>query len=127
MKEQWQRRIEHHAAEVARGEEEEEAESGEHTDPQPSSPLEPTSSETHHHEHSPSPISLPAEELACHIPGAFPREVEGDCSICREDLLGGGDIVYCRAQCRQNVHADCVNLWHASQEVDGRTKTCPYW
>ncbi|CAF9911785.1 hypothetical protein IMSHALPRED_010574 [Imshaugia aleurites] len=178
---QWQRRIEHHTAEVARGEEEEEAEAGEHThpDPQPSSPLEPTSSETHHHEHSPSPISLPAEELASRIPGAFPREVEGehthtdpqpssplestssethhhehspspislpaeelasqipgafpreveedDCSICCEELLGDGDIVYCRAQCRQNVHADCINLWHASQEVDGRTKTCPYW
>lgn len=54
------------------------------------------------------------------------RAVEGDCSICCEDLSSGGDTPWCRAQCRQNFHADCLNLWHASQEADGRVKTCPY-
>lgn len=55
------------------------------------------------------------------------RAVEGDCSICCEELSTGGDTVWCRAQCRQNLHADCLGLWHASQEADGRRKTCPYW
>ena len=55
------------------------------------------------------------------------RVIEGDCSICCEDLSSGGDTVWCRAQCRQNVHADCIDFWHASQEADGRRKTCPYW
>ena len=55
------------------------------------------------------------------------RAIEGDCSICCEDLSSGGTTTWCRAQCRQNFHADCIDLWHASQEVDGRVKTCPYW
>lgn len=55
------------------------------------------------------------------------RAIEGDCSICCEDLSSGGDTVWCRAQCRQNFHADCIGIWHTSQEADGRRKTCPYW
>lgn len=98
-----------------------------HTDPAPPSPHGSSSQATHHHERHPSPTSLPADELAALIPGAFPREVEGDCSICHEDLIGGGATVHCRAQCRQNFHADCIDLWHAVQEVDRRRKNCPYW
>lgn len=94
-----------------------------------SSPQEATSqAETHRHETNLSSPSLSADELTTNMPGAYPREVEGDCSICREELgRSAGDILWCRAQCRQNFHADCVNLWHAWQEVDGREKTCPYW
>lgn len=55
------------------------------------------------------------------------RTIEGDCSICCEDLRSGGAIVWCRAQCRQNFHSSCIDLWHASLEADGRRKTCPYW
>lgn len=55
------------------------------------------------------------------------RAIEGDCSICFEDLSSGGDTLWCTAQCRQNFHADCINLWHASQEANRRVKTCPYW
>ena len=55
------------------------------------------------------------------------RVLEGDCSICCEDLVSGGDTVWCRAQCRQNFHADCIGLWHASQEADDRGKACPCW
>ena len=55
------------------------------------------------------------------------RAIEGDCSICCEDISSGGTTKWCRAQCRQNFHADCIDLWHASLEADGRVKTCPYW
>ena len=55
------------------------------------------------------------------------RAIEGDCSICCEDVSSGGDTLWCRAQCRQNFHADCINSWHASQEANRRVKTCPHW
>lgn len=55
------------------------------------------------------------------------RAIEDDCPICCEDLSDGGDTTWCRAQCGHNFHADCMGLWHASQLVDGRVKTCPYW
>lgn len=55
------------------------------------------------------------------------RVIEGDCFICCEDLSSGGATAWCRAQCRQNFHADCIDTWHASQEAYGRRKTCPYW
>ena len=126
MKEQWLDDIEDYVAtEAARREEESRQQT--HADPAPSSPHGSSSQATHHHERDSSPISLPADELAALIPGAFPREVEGDCSICHEDLIGDGAIVHCRAQCGQNFHADCIDLWHAVQEVDRRRKTCPYW
>ena len=55
------------------------------------------------------------------------RAIEGDCAICCEDISAGGDTTWCRAQCRQNFHGECIDLWHASQEADEREKTCPYW
>lgn len=55
------------------------------------------------------------------------REIEGDCSICCEDLTTAGDTVWCRARCGQNFHADCIGLWLASQEIDRGRRTCPYW
>ena len=55
------------------------------------------------------------------------RAIEGECPICCEDIFTGGDTTWCRAQCSQNFHADCIDLWHASQEADERRKTCPYW
>ena len=55
------------------------------------------------------------------------RIIEGECSICYEDLHDGDNVEWCRAQCTQNFHVDCIQVWHASQEVDARVKTCPYW
>lgn len=55
------------------------------------------------------------------------RAIEGECPICCEDISTGGDTTWCRAQCRQNFHAGCMDLWHASQEADEVVKTCPYW
>ncbi len=54
------------------------------------------------------------------------RTIEGECSICCEDL-SDGETTWCRAQCGQNFHADCMSLWHAAQEADETEKTCPYW
>ena len=55
------------------------------------------------------------------------RAVEDECAICCEDFSASDDTRWCRAQCRQNFHADCIELWHASQEVDERERTCPLW
>ena len=54
------------------------------------------------------------------------RAIEGECSICCEDL-SDGETTWCRAQCGQNFHADCMSLWHAALEANERAKTCPHW
>lgn len=54
------------------------------------------------------------------------RAIEGDCCICFEDLSSGGDTAWCKAQCRQNFHADCIDTWHASQVANRRAMTCPH-
>ena len=54
------------------------------------------------------------------------RPIEGNCSICFEELSSGDDIAWCQAQCKQNFHADCVNTWDASRVAD-RLKIYPYW
>lgn len=54
------------------------------------------------------------------------RPVEGDCSICLEDLIDDSGITWCRAQCGQIFHAECITAWHASLETEERAKTCPY-
>ena len=56
------------------------------------------------------------------------RPIEGDCSICCEELVGGNDLAWCKAQCGQNFHANCVGIWVASRDEDEiRRGTCPYW
>lgn len=55
------------------------------------------------------------------------RTIEGECPICCEDFTTGDDTTWCRAQCRQNFHAGCMDLWHAAQEADEVVKTCPCW
>lgn len=59
------------------------------------------------------------------------KPVVGDCSICCEDLQTGGTLVWCKAQCGQNFHADCVGIWLATAPeypgLGGRRSTCPYW
>ena len=121
-----------------------EEESRRQTDPDPnsSSPPEALPQET-----NPSPIpsaanlTTPREEAANATSSEAPilepptpshhshdrRPIEDDCPICFEDLSSGDDTVWCRAQCRQNLHAECASLWHASQEANDRVKTCPYW
>lgn len=119
MKRKWRCDIENH---LARREEEESAgtrnneSAGNQAEERPS---EETVSE--------SPTQGQRSRQAAHHHAHDRRETEGDCSICCEDLNTGGDTVWCRAQCGQNFHADCIGLWHASQEADGQRKTCPYW
>ena len=50
------------------------------------------------------------------------RAIEGKCAICCEAFSpDSGDTTRCRAQCRQNFHAECIDLWHASQRrINGR-------
>ena len=80
-------------------------------------------SEEHVHAHAHAHERPHAESLHTHDR----RAIEGDCAICCDDLSTGSDTVWCRAQCRQNFHAECLNLWHASQVAHDYVKTCPYW
>ncbi|KAK4693174.1 hypothetical protein P7C71_g4176, partial [Lecanoromycetidae sp. Uapishka_2] len=52
------------------------------------------------------------------------RRIEGDCSICCEDLTNEEALVWCEAQCGQNYHRECINKWLGTDEQ--HTKTCPY-
>lgn len=52
------------------------------------------------------------------------RRIERDCSICCEDLSNGESLVWCKTQCGQNYHRECINTW---LETNEHTKTCPYW
>ena len=59
--------------------------------------------------------------------GQIRRRIEGECSICCEDVVDGNDIAWCKARCGQNFHADCIAIWLTTQEGDSGMKTCPYW
>ena len=63
----------------------------------------------------------PEEPLHAHTR----RTIEGDCSICCEELSTDDATVWCKAQCRQNFHVDCINTWHGFQGE--WKKSCPYW
>lgn len=52
------------------------------------------------------------------------RPLEGECSICQEELDNGSVTKWCKAQCRQNFHGDCVDTWLG---IGNRSKRCPYW
>lgn len=44
------------------------------------------------------------------------RSTEGDCAICCEDPIVGGDTTRCAARCRRSLHADCIDLCRAPRE-----------
>ena len=49
-------------------------------------------------------------------------EADADCPICFDPLqLGTGTLVYCRAACGTNFHADCIQRWM----VQGSHRNCP--
>lgn len=69
--------------------------------------------------------SAPTEEPSPEEPHTgVRRRLEGDCSICCEALESGEGLTWCEAQCGQNYHQGCINLW---LETGEHTKTCPYW
>ena len=58
----------------------------------------------------------------------FPRQpTEGECPICSEDFANESILAWCRAQCGQNYHANCVYRWLSSQEDNGGVPSCPHW
>ena len=48
-----------------------------------------------------------------------------DCAICMEEFEESGEeeVVWCQAQCGQNVHKECLGMFHRSQHGQ---KTCVY-
>ncbi|KAK7746552.1 hypothetical protein SLS62_009349 [Diatrype stigma] len=54
------------------------------------------------------------------------KEVDGDCPICFTPFEGSDNTVYCRAQCGQNLHEECFQMWAATKRTSVRDKvTCP--
>lgn len=53
------------------------------------------------------------------------RPISEPCTICCEDLRTEENISWCKAQCGQNFHADCVGVWLAT--LDEGQGTCPFW
>uniref|UniRef100_A0A6A7G4F2 Mitogen-activated protein kinase kinase kinase 1 n=1 Tax=Hirondellea gigas TaxID=1518452 RepID=A0A6A7G4F2_9CRUS len=56
--------------------------------------------------------------------GVVQKPIEGDCAICFDDL--GGAVVWCRAQCGQNVHHGCFQMWSRNKKASGEEITCVY-
>ena len=55
------------------------------------------------------------------------KSIEGDCPICFTPFEGPDDTVYCRAQCGQNMHKECFEMWAATKRKSPRDKvTCPF-
>lgn len=72
---------------------------------------------------SPTPSPVPTQTHQHPLPTRKP--LSGPCTICCEDLRDEENISWCKAQCGQNFHADCVGVWLAILE-DGQG-TCPFW
>ncbi|KAI6790223.1 hypothetical protein KC363_g5414 [Hortaea werneckii] len=55
------------------------------------------------------------------------KPLEGECPICCVDFEpeSGEVIVYCRAACGNNIHAECFKQWAATKRGGGNV-TCPF-
>lgn len=63
------------------------------------------------------------EDLLCSSSGYFKnllpngrKAIEGECSICTEDLSAPTPVCYCSA-CGQNIHTKCLNNWLRREQV----------
>ena len=74
-------------------------------------------------EHAPPLPSATAEESE---KDGHRKPIEGECPICVVDFEpdSGEKILYCKASCGNNIHADCFNMWKATKPA-GRV-TCPF-
>lgn len=55
------------------------------------------------------------------------KPIEGECSICYEELEKDEALVYCKAGCGQNMHKACMEMWAATKRAQGtKIVTCPY-
>lgn len=101
--------------------------------PPASHPTPNTTPRPHHHNPAPPEMTQITPTTAHHATSNQNQSadhnrkaISGDCSICCEDLRGGENISWCKAQCGQNFHADCVGVWLDTLAA-GRSRTCPYW
>lgn len=54
------------------------------------------------------------------------KSVEGECAICCVDFEPESreKVVYCKAACGNNIHAECFKMWAATRR--GQAVTCPF-
>ena len=71
-----------------------------------------------------SPLFRPAEPTEAEPLEPGRKTIEGECSICQDDLCVEDRLVWCKAQCGQNFHQECMQTWH---EVSTQRRSCPYW
>ncbi|RYP43004.1 hypothetical protein DL770_011887 [Monosporascus sp. CRB-9-2] len=74
----------------------------------------------------------PPIEISDHHSAREPEEeknrkaIDGDCPICFTPFKDPDDTVYCRAQCGQNMHTECFEMWAATKRTNARDRvTCP--
>ncbi|KAF1938350.1 hypothetical protein EJ02DRAFT_457919 [Clathrospora elynae] len=62
----------------------------------------------------------------CMIRHVRRREVEGECGVCLEGMLGeyGGELDWCKHGCGKSVHQKCLDTWTAECLTSGRAATC---
>lgn len=56
------------------------------------------------------------------------KELDGDCPICFMPFEADDATVYCRAQCGQNIHKECFEMWAATKRQSRGARdqvTCP--
>lgn len=54
------------------------------------------------------------------------KAVDGDCPVCVLEFEDGEDLVWCKAACGQNVHADCFDQYKKSQASSYSPLRCVY-
>lgn len=70
------------------------------------------------------PIESP-EAAAEDGDGGQRKPIEGDCPICFSGLSEEREaVVWCRAECGQNMHQECFETWARSKGSGGKV-TCP--
>jgi len=89
----------------------------------PTLPASTTHNDTLPTTHQPTPLPSPTQTHQHPLPTRKP--ISGPCTICCEDLRTEENISWCKAQCGQNFHADCVGVWLAT--LDEGQGTCPFW
>jgi hypothetical protein len=67
----------------------------------------------------------------CTVAHVRRQEVEGECSICREDLRPDEQdedvlpvLSWCKSSCGRSVHQECFEVWRGACGVNGRPVTC---
>lgn len=79
---------------------------------------------------SPAPRSdnrtTPSRSL-CNVRHVSRRPTNGECAICYASMERRENLKWCKAQCGQNFHQECFNMWERQLRDDGEAIRCPYW